>query len=106
MNYQMLKLIIEMVLKTFSCPECWSKISEKDIEIVWISWSGVNLEISCPNCKKHTLIKSQVAQVPFFNKDIWEWAFKKQSIITDKEVVNLSKILKKKNLNADELFGG
>lgn len=67
MNYQMLKALIDLLIKNFKCPNCQSQINEDSLEIIWAAWTSVNLDINCPMCKKHTFIKAEVSQINLWN---------------------------------------
>ncbi len=105
MNYQVLKSMIDNLIQSYRCNECNNTISEKDIDIIWAAWNSVNIDVFCPNCKRHAMIKSQVLQMDITNL-FW---LKNNSLnfnnpIKDKEMIELSKELKNKNLNVKDLF--
>jgi DNA-directed RNA polymerase subunit RPC12/RpoP len=71
MNYQALKSMIDNLVKNYKCNECWSNITDNNIDIVWAAWNNVNIDIECPKCKKHAMLKSQVIQIDINNiKDL------------------------------------
>jgi len=109
MNYQALKSMIDNLVKNYKCNECWSSITEKDIDIVWAAWNSVNIDVYCPKCKKHAMVKSQVLQIDITNfsglkNTLLNINNKKQNTIKDEEMIKLSKELKSRNLNAKDLF--
>lgn len=113
MNYKILKNIIDNLLNSFTCPSCTCAISESDIEIVGAAWNTINVNVSCPQCQKNAMIRTEVAHVNLDNinpanipADIqkkinalkWEilnvWATKKTTI-NDKQITEFNKELKK-----------
>lgn len=67
MNYQMLKTLLDSLVVNFKCPECQGSVKENNIELVGAAGTSVNLDISCPNCQKHTFVKAEVSQVNLGN---------------------------------------
>ncbi len=67
MNYQMLKSIVDSLIQNFKCPDCHGWVSEKDIEIVWAAWKTVNIDVWCPVCNKHTMVKAEVSNMNLWN---------------------------------------
>ena len=63
MNFQALKWMITSLTSNFNCKECSSKVSEENVEIVWAAWNTINLDVTCPQCWKHSMIKSEVLSV-------------------------------------------
>ena len=112
MNYKILKNIIENLLKSFTCPSCTSAINESDLEIVWAAGNTINVNVTCPQCQKNAMIRTEVAHVNLDNinpasipEDIQQkinalkgeilnvWTVKKSSI-NDKQIIDLNKKLK------------
>jgi hypothetical protein len=60
MNYLILKSIVEATLSHFSCRNCGSKATEKDIQVLGSVGNALNLEITCPNCKANGVVKAEV----------------------------------------------
>lgn len=60
MNYLILKNIIEATLGNFACKNCGGKVSESDIQILGASSSGVNMEVTCPQCQATGVIKAEM----------------------------------------------
>lgn len=60
MNYIILKWIIDATIANFRCKDCWSQISEWNINILWSAWNSVNLEVVCPKCKTQWVIKAEI----------------------------------------------
>lgn len=121
MNFQALKWMIENLVKTFKCPECSSTVSEQNVEIMWTAWSNINIDIWCPNCEKHSMVRAEVMSVDFKGLNIAKenldsiknnlmWLQnrishnKKTESIKDEEIVQLNKDLKKQKLNITDLL--
>lgn len=61
MNYKVLKSLIESLISHFQCPMCSERnIQENHVEIMGVAGNHVNLEIVCPKCGKHTIVKAEV----------------------------------------------
>ena len=45
MDYKLLKALLDNILTNFECQNCSSKTSEENIEIIWVAWKNVNLNI-------------------------------------------------------------
>lgn len=113
MIYEALKSLVEWLKESYKCPECDSWISEKDIDIVWAAWNTANFDITCPNCSKHWMIKSQlivmdldwITNVKKSIEDIKSKIKQKENHkISDNEIVKLDKSLKNKSINVSDLF--
>lgn len=120
MNYEALKLLIKSLVSNFKCTNCLSTITEKDINLNWIEWQKIILELSCSNCTKKAIIKSEVMSVDltkmnlskdqiFMLKNTIETnnvnkIIESQVLINDKLIIELNKDLKKDNLNVSDLF--
>ncbi len=109
MNYQALKSMVNNLIKSFKCNECKSNITEENIDIIWAAWNSVNIDIECPKCKKHTMVKSQILQIDSSNiallkQNLLNLKTKIENPIKDEEMIKLSKDLKNRNINASDLF--
>ena len=117
MNYQALKSMIESLVTSYKCGECSSSITAANIDIMWAAWNNVNIDIQCPKCKKHSMVKSQIMQMNVenleqlkqnLNQIRWNIKNAKVSIntssIKDKEIIDLSKELKNNKCEASDLF--
>ena len=112
MIYEAMKWLIEWLVWTYKC-ECGSSVTEKDVDIVWAAWNTVNLDIICPKCHKHWMVKSELilmnmnwlAEVKHVIENLKnKISTKSEKIeISDKEITDLSKDLKKE-INASDLF--
>lgn len=63
MNYQVLKAMMENLVKTYKCPFCNSEVSENNVDIVWAAGSTLNIWVNCPKCHKNSIVKAEVAQI-------------------------------------------
>lgn len=110
MNFEALNWLINSILNWHKCDNCWNKAKKEDINIKNIENNSVNLEIICSKCGKNSFIKSEVMAVDlkkYLTKEQVEElkkAFIKEKNITDEEIVNLNKELKKENFSARDLF--
>lgn len=120
MNYKHLKAMIDWIIHSYACPECNSKVDENSLDIIWAAWNTTNIDIACPNCKKHSIIKTEALSLNLSNKGLSKenidklkdkllkekWInLKKVDSIKDNEIVELNKNLKKTKLNVADLFG-
>lgn len=107
MNYEALNTMIKNLIESYKCPECKTWITTNDIDIVWAAGSTVNLDIVCTNCKKHSMVKSQIMHVnleqlnSIKNKIAWN---KKTPLIQDNQIVELDRELKNKKISVSDLF--
>lgn len=60
MNYLILKTIIDSTIANFKCKDCNSWVSEWNINILWIAWNSINLEVFCPNCRTQWVVKAEI----------------------------------------------
>lgn len=111
MNFQALKWMINTLVQTYKCPHCGSDILDNNIDIVWAAWTNINIDVDCPSCKKHSIIKAEMVSF-----DIWKISITKNNLnnlknnlsklqnnsvkwnensIRDEEIINLNKDLKK-----------
>jgi len=70
MNFQALKWMVDSLVQTYSCPECNSQVWEDSIEIMWTAWQNINIDIECPNCQKHSMIRAQMLALELPIQDI------------------------------------
>ncbi len=133
MNFQSLKSMIDNLIQTYNCGSCNSKVDESNVEVVWTAWTNVNVEIECPQCKKHTIVRAQVyaLDVPTSSfspeqitqlkekisesgwlsaEALWdielslEWIKENKNSIKDTSIVEISKKLKTRNISVDDIF--
>jgi len=110
MNYQALKWILESLLQTFKCPNCFSQVYDSDVDIVWTAWPYINIDIECSSCNKHSMVKAEVVSFdwPKINiskenlNNLKENLFNLKNLninsistIKDEEIVDLNRNLKK-----------
>ena len=70
MNYLILKSVVETTLAHFSCKECQTKASDKDVHIAGNSGNSIQLEIRCPHCGAVGMVKAEIGMV---NQSSEEW---------------------------------
>lgn len=119
MNFQSLKWMIESLIKSYKCPECSTGVTDTNIDIIWAAWTTINIDIECPNCWKHSMIKTEVLSIDLTNKKIspenieklkssflnkWATIIQWNKSINDTEIVDLNKNLRKRKLNVSDLF--
>lgn len=121
MNYQMLKILIDSLIKNFKCPNCQSNITQNNLEVVWAAWTSINLDVNCPVCEKHTFVKAEISQINLWNivdlkkenideikqklSNIVQWVKDLDNQINDKEILQLRDILKCEHIKVEDLFG-
>lgn len=116
MNFQSLKSMVDNLVQTYRCPSCDSTIDDTNVEVVWTAGSNINVEVGCPKCEKHSIIRAQVVSLDLptlnINKDqlegikgqLWIWKKKNKDSIKDEQIVNINKAIKKENCSIEELF--
>jgi len=70
MNFQALKWMVDSLVQTFSCPECGSQIWDESIEIMWTAGQNINIDIECPKCEKHSMLRAQMVAMELPIQDI------------------------------------
>lgn len=70
MNFKALKWMIESLVKTYKCPECWAEVNDNNVDVVWAAGTTINIDIECPNCGKHSMIKSEVMSLDLTKANI------------------------------------
>jgi len=127
MNYQALKTMIDSVTSNYRCPSCNSNVGEESLDIIGAAGTSVNIDITCPACEKHSMIKAEVMNVDVSNMKIWSeqlgmlqeklsqmkglvgWNVHIQNApsnrMKDEQIVDLNKNLKQKDLKVEDLFG-
>ena len=119
MNFQSLKWMIDTLVKTFNCPECNSEVNDSSVDIMWAAGSTINIDIMCPNCWKHSMVKTEVLAIDLsakgisaeniekLKKSLMSWNSKMDinvSKIKDDEIKGLNNDLNKDDLNVSDLF--
>lgn len=122
MNYGALKWLVETVVQNYVCPECNANVNDINIDVIWAAGNTVNIDIECPSCGKHSMIKSEVISFDMTKMMIpkehldniqanieiikgKQLKHQKELAIKDEIIVDLNRDLKKKNFNASDLFG-
>jgi|GEM_PF-1036890 len=62
--------MIENFIKTYKCPSCSANTDESFVDIIGAAGSTINIDIECPSCKKHSMIKAEVAQIDISNVNL------------------------------------
>ena len=121
MNYQALKWLIDNLIKEYKCPNCSKDVKESNVDIIWAAGTTINIDIWCPACNKHSMIKSEILSIDISKLAIakeWlsqirnkleevKWKLietKKKNQIKDKEIIDLDKKLKTETLNVEDLL--
>lgn len=65
MNFQTLKWMLEWLIQTYKCPNCNSAIVDNNIDIVGTAGKNMNLDVECPNCKIHSIVKAEMLPINF-----------------------------------------
>lgn len=122
MNYQILKTILDSLIKNFKCPNCESLVSDNEVEIISMANQVINIDVSCPKCMKKTVVKAEMsslnlANMPNVNPDMIEKLKQKlkqtikssnkinlQKTLNEKEIIDLKNVLNKDNLWVDDFF--
>ena len=70
MNFQALKWMIDSLVQTYSCPDCSSAVTEDFVEIMWTAGENINIDIQCPKCNKHSMVRAQMLALEIPIQDI------------------------------------
>ena len=117
MNFNALKWMIESIIQSYKCPECFNNVNDTNVDIIWAAWNTINIDVACSNCNKHSMIKSEVLSLDFKNISLIKDKISKLKLnwnisnnhnisksIKDNEIINLNKKLNQKNLWVWDLF--
>ena len=116
MNFQSLKTMIDNLVQTYNCPSCQSEVSDTNVEVVGTAWTNINVEVGCPNCGKHAIVRAQVftldlpslnisqEQLERLKWQLWIIDLRNKNAIKDTQIVALNKAFKQKNCSVEELF--
>lgn len=124
MNFGMLKNMVQNILTTYKCPFCaTTDISEQNIDIVGAAGNTVNIDLHCPKCRKHFMIKTEIVHMELWNipqeklKQIqqsleaikgkmgWEWALDTEiEGVKEEDILKLRWTLKNKEMSVEDLF--
>ncbi|MDQ7009669.1 MAG: hypothetical protein Q9M94_05250 [Candidatus Gracilibacteria bacterium] len=106
MNFQTLKGMVDSLVQTFSCPECNSGVDENCVDVMGTAGQNINVDVICPHCHKHSIIRAQILALEIPIQDIKiESNTKKKILIKDSQIIELNKNLKSNNISISELFG-
>ncbi len=70
MNFQALKWMVDNLVQTYSCPDCSSGVTEDYVDIMWTAGQNINIEVACPKCEKHSIIRAQIVALELPIQDI------------------------------------
>ncbi len=132
MNFKALKWMIDSLVKTYKCPECATEVWDDNVDVIWAAGTTINIDVECPNCGKHSMIKSEVVSLDLSKSNIspeqlvelqkriskanpniraeivqsWEQNETNKNLdsIKDDEIVDLNNQLKSEELNVSDLF--
>ena len=123
MNFQTLKWMIESLVKSYKCPMCMSHVDESDVNIIWAAGNTVNIDVTCWNCSKHSMVKIEVMWVDLTKHEasadvlqelksrFWgttshveTFSNAPEESIKDENIVDLNKNLRSQNLSVEDLF--
>lgn len=133
MNFQALKWMVDSLVQTFTCPKCNSKVDDNCVDVMWTAGQNINIDIICPKCQKHSIIRWQMLALEIPIQDVKittnnKWNIeemkaklnniekykdnveniklteKKSTLIKDSQIVELNKNLKSNNISMEELF--
>lgn len=125
MNYNVFKSMLDVLVKTYKCPFCNSEVWENNIDIVWAAWTTLNIDIDCPSCHKHSIVKAEVAHLDaktmnfpvwasineikenlstMLKKDILDEQEVPKNAIKDKDIVSLNRTLQAEEIKIEDLF--
>lgn len=122
MNYNIFKTLVDVLIKTYKCPNCQAEINENSIDIVGAAWTTINVDIWCPSCKQHSIIKAEATQVNVNTMNFWtnpnidsikKWLtdlianknkISNENAIKDNDIVNLNREFKNPEITISDLF--
>ena len=107
-----MKAMLDALIKSYKCPHCQQAAREDHTEIIGAAGNTINVNVSCTQCKKSSMIKAEVAQIQLNDispSDIQNIGQKQgyrrsSKVINDEEIVSLSKNLGDTELSASDLF--
>lgn len=70
MNFKALKWMIDSLVKTYKCPECGNEVNDNNVDVIGAAGTTINIDVECPNCGKHSMIKSEVMSLDLTNQNI------------------------------------
>lgn len=115
--------MIDSLVSTYKCPECWEAANENNVDIIGAAWSTINIDIHCTGCDKHAMIKSEVVAIDVNQADITPdkiallkgvlesiqskkdtKALDQKNAIKDEVIVSMHKDLKEENISISDLL--
>ena len=77
----MLRNMVQNMVSTYKCPFCSAnKIDEKNIDIVGAAGNTVNIDMHCPSCQKHFMVKTELMQIELSEMNLDKLAKLKQNL--------------------------
>lgn len=70
MNFKALKGMIDSLVKTYKCPECGNEVDDNNVDVIGAAGTTINIDVECPGCGKHSMIKSEVMSLDLTNWNI------------------------------------
>ena len=70
MNFKALKWMIDSLVKTYKCPECGNEVNDNNVDVIGAAGTTINIDVECPGCGKHSMIKSEVMSLDLTNQNI------------------------------------
>lgn len=67
MNFKALKWMIDSLVKTYKCPECGNEVNDNNVDVIGAAGTTINIDVECPSCGKHSMIKSEVMSLDLTN---------------------------------------
>lgn len=55
--------MMDNLVKNHRCPMCQSSIADENIDIIGAAGTTLNIDVECPKCQKHTMIRAEIAQI-------------------------------------------
>lgn len=121
MNFKWLKSMIDSLVATYKCPECWEGATEDNVDIIWAAGNTINIDLVCWKCWKHSMIKSEVVsldldksnlsaeQLQTLRDHLWTLGGKlsipmEEDKVSDEEITDLHKKLQESDLSLSDLF--
>jgi endogenous inhibitor of DNA gyrase (YacG/DUF329 family) len=62
--------MIDSLVKTYKCPECGNEVNDNNVDVIGAAGTTINIDIECPECGKHSMIKSEVMSLDLTNSNI------------------------------------
>jgi endogenous inhibitor of DNA gyrase (YacG/DUF329 family) len=62
--------MIDSLVKTYKCPECGNEVNDNNVDVIGAAGTTINIDVECPGCGKHSMIKSEVMSLDLTNQNI------------------------------------